>query len=212
MIGDTLVYVVDDDAAVRAGLKLLLESEGYSVVDYASAKDFLRDCPKDCGCHGCMILDLQMPDMDGLAVQKELSDRSIDIPIIFLSGHGTIPTAVKALQEGAVDFIEKPVDRERLLACVQRALASDAQLQTRAAQRRATEQRLARLTQRERQIMNMIAAGKPNKVVAIDLGISERTVELHRSRILHKMEVRNAVELTQMLSSVGDPQAQHDSH
>ncbi len=204
MTGKAIVYVLDDDAAVRAGLKLLLESEGYTVAAYASARDFLQDCPKDCVCHGCIILDLRMPEMDGLALQKELGDRGIDIPIIFLSGHGTIPTAVKALKDGAVDFIEKPVDRERLLECVRDALQNDAQLQSRAVQKRLMEQRLARLTQRERQIMDMIAAGKPNKIVAIELGISERTVELHRSRILHKMEVRNAVELTQLLSIAAD--------
>lgn len=199
-----IVYIIDDDDAVRAGLKLLFESEGFHIEHYASAVDFFRSCPEDCECRGCIILDLQMPDMDGLAVQKELHERGINMPIIFLSGHGTVPTAVQALQDGAMDFIEKPVDQEMLLNRVRRALQNDLDNYSRATQHRAVERRLTRLTEREREIMNMITAGKPNKVVALELGISERTVELHRSRILKKMEVKNAVELTQLISAFGD--------
>ncbi len=204
MTESPIVYIIDDDDAVRAGLKLLLESEGFQIEHFASAVEFFRSCPKDCACRGCIILDLQMPDMDGLAVQKQLHALGITMPIIFLSGHGTVPTAVQALRHGAMDFIEKPVDQELLLNCVRRALQNDHDNFSRVAQHRVVEQHLARLTHREREIMDMIAAGKPNKVVAIELGISERTVELHRSRILKKMEVKNAVELAQLISSTGD--------
>ncbi len=204
MAESPIVYIIDDDDAVRAGLKLLLESEGFEIEHFASAMDFFRSCPKDCECRGCIILDLQMPDMDGLAVQKRMHERGIAMPIIFLSGHGTVPTAVQALQDGAMDFIEKPVNQELLLNCVRRALQNDRDNYSRVAQHRAVEQRLTRLTHREREIMDMSAAGKPNKVVAVELGISERTVELHRSRILKKMEVKNAVELAQLISGTSD--------
>ncbi len=201
MSESSIVYIIDDDDAVRAGLKLLLESEGFKIVHFASALDFFRSCPENCACRGCVILDLQMPDMDGLAVQKQLLERGVTMPIIFLSGHGTVPTAVQALQDGAMDFIEKPVNQELLLNCVRQALQNERDNYTRVTQHRAVEQRVMRLTHREREIMDMITAGKPNKVVALDLGISERTVELHRSRILKKMEVKNAVELVQLISN-----------
>ncbi len=198
------IFIIDDDDAVRAGLKLLLESEGFQIEHFASAKDFYKYCPEDCECRGCIILDLQMPEIDGLEVQQQLHERGITMPIIFLSGHGTVPKAVQALQEGAMDFIEKPVDQALLLNRVRRALENDVDNCSRAARHRAVRQRVMRLTHREQEIMEMIAAGKPNKVVAVDLGISERTVELHRSRILKKMEVKNAVELAQLVSSNGD--------
>jgi FixJ family two-component response regulator len=204
MTESPIIYIIDDDDAVRAGLKLLLESEGFQIEHFASAVDFYRSCPEDCACRGCIILDLQMPDIDGLSVQKQLHERGISMPIIFLSGHGTVPTAVQALQDGAMDFIEKPVDQELLLECVRRALQNDLENFSRVAQHRVVEQRLKRLTQREREIMDMIAAGKPNKLVALELGISERTVELHRPRILQKMEVKNAAELAQLISSSND--------
>lgn len=199
-----IVYIIDDDDAVRAGLKLLLESEGFRAEHFATATDFFQSCPEDCECRGCIILDLQMPDMDGLSVQKRMHERGITMPIIFLSGHGTIPTAVQAMQDGAMDFIEKPVDQEILLDCIRRALQNDFDNYSRAVQHRAVEQRLSRLTHREHEIMHMITSGKANKVVALELGISERTVELHRSRILKKMEVKNAVELAQLVTSNDD--------
>jgi len=204
MTDNSIIYVIDDDDAVRSGLKLLLQSEGYQVQDFGSATDFLQSCLVGCECRGCLILDLQMPDMNGLALQQKLIERSITLPIIFLSGHGTIPAAVQALRDGAVDFIEKPVRREHLLNCVQKALQIDAQVYLRTEYKSAIEQRISRLTEREQEIMDLIVDGKANKVIAVELSISERTVELHRSRILRKMEVRNAVELTQLISSVNN--------
>ncbi len=199
-----IVYIVDDDDAVRSALALQLETEGFQTQGFASAREFLESCPVNCRCQGCVILDLQMPDMDGLSLQRQINERGITLPIIFISGHGTVPDAVRALQDGAMNFIEKPIDREILLACVRKALVQDSDERSRAARKTSIEQRLNQLTAREREIMSMIVGGTANKVIASDLGISERTVELHRSRILHKMGVRNAVRLTQLVVSLQD--------
>ena len=160
------VYIVDDDDAVRAGLRLLLSAEGLHTEDFASARAFLDACPKGCEYRGCVILDLQMPDMNGLEVQEQLIARGIDLPVIFLSGHGTVPTAVQALQGGALDFIEKPVNSDMLLTRIRGALQSDAEARSRAVRTEKIRQRMQQLTRREREILELIVNGKASKVIA----------------------------------------------
>ncbi len=196
---ESTVFIVDDDDAVRSGLELLLQAEGYRTRSFASAREFLACCTADSP--GCLILDLQMPEMSGLDLQRTLSDRGIYLPILFLSGHGSVPTAVQAIRFGAIDFLEKPFDSDILIDRVRAALQADSE------QRKALtfvsdfQERVARLTSREREIMDMVVAGKASKVIAADLGISERTVEIHRARILQKMDVRNAAELVRLVLS-----------
>jgi two-component system response regulator FixJ len=196
------VYVVDDDAAVREALGMLFDSAGLRVVMCTGAEDFLQQFNP--GRPSCVVLDLQMPGIGGLELQQMLSARGLQPPIIFLTGHGDVPAAVQALQQGAVDFIEKPVrDTEGLLERVRAAIHQDRQVHRQAADRAGFEKRLASLTPREREVMILVAAGSANKVVAAELGISERTVELHRGRLLHKLGVRSAVELARLLPRMG---------
>lgn len=189
------VFVVDDDEAIRNGLSMLLHTYGYTVETFPSAQPFLQRCESPMPERRMAILDLNMPDMDGLELQAELQRRRVSLPMVFLSGEGDIPAAVQAVQNGAVDFVEKPVDTNLLIDRIDTALKqrdSDHEHDTAA---RETLACLDTLTSREREVLENLAGGKISKVIAQDLAISERTVELHRSRILKKLGARNTAEL-----------------
>jgi two-component system response regulator FixJ len=181
------VYIVDDDGAVRESLSLLLKSAGFTCRVYETALDFLDRY--DDKCPGCLVLDLQMPGMDGLELQDVLANKGVELPIVFLTGHGDVPAAVRALRAGAVNFMEKPFNPEELISTIGLAIRDHVDLIKRNAQKGDNSRRLDSLTPREREIFDRMLKGEASKVIALDLGISERTVELHRSRILKKLGV-----------------------
>jgi len=190
------VFVVDDDEMVRDAASWLLESAGCRVSLFDSGEDLLSHCTPDDA--GCVVLDMRLPGLSGLALQDELIRSGYTQPVIVLTGYGEVAVAVRAFQRGAFDFIEKPYSSEQLVDSVQAALELD-----RAQRQRAREQahfalRVERLTRREREIMMMVVAGKPNKVVAYELGIAEKTVESHRAKVMEKMEVGSLAELVRL--------------
>ena len=189
------VYIVDDDEAMRDSLVWLLESQGLAVSSNASAEDFLAACGEDMA--GCIVLDVRMPGMSGLELYEKLNARRCSLPVIFITGHGDVPMAVSALKKGAVDFIEKPFNDKELLRVIGECL--ERERTTRAQRLREGEagRRLASLTEREREVMDLVLAGKLNKQIADVLNISIKTVEVHRARIMDKMGVRSVAELVQ---------------
>ncbi|MEJ2456501.1 MAG: response regulator [Candidatus Thiodiazotropha sp.] len=190
---DTVVYLVDDDAAVRGGLRLLLEQHELKVHDFASADEFLEYYRADFP--GCLVLDLRMPGTDGLALQTHLATQRLPIPVIFISGHGSIPVSVKAIKSGAVNFLEKPVPHQELLRNIREALLLDARHRSQIEKGSEFQARYASLTPREREIMAMVVSGLTNKEMAEHLHISFRTVEIHRSRMMKKLQTGNLVDL-----------------
>lgn len=195
-----VVYVVEDDEAVRDSLAMLLQSEDLPVETYETALSFLEQWHPDLA--GCIVLDIRMPGMDGMALQKELKERNSLLPIIFVTGHGDVPLAVDAMRHGAVDFIEKPYREDALLEKIREALAQDAQQRASLKERQVIRDRMATLTPREREVMDRMIAGQANKVIAIELDISQRTVEIHRSRVMHKMGTHSLAHLVRMVLSV----------
>ena len=193
------VFVVDDDEALRDALATLLEAEGIASETYADAACFLArlaDWPPEAS--GCLVLDVRMPGLSGLDVQDELNARGVDLPIIFITGYGDVPSAVRAMKGGAVDFLSKPFDAGALAERIREALRVDAE---RCASRRELAVARARaqtLSPRERQVFERVAAGQANKSVAIDLGVSERTVEIHRGHVMQKMGVRHFADLVRL--------------
>ncbi len=196
------VYVVEDDEAVRDSLELLLKSDGKEVRTYPSATDFLGDYSEDMA--GCIVLDIRMPGMDGMELQKKLNARHSLLPIIFVTGHGDVPLAVDAMKEGAVDFIQKPYREEALLEKIEAALEQDREQRKTLGERQEIVRRIKTLTPRETEIMDRMIAGQANKVIAIELDISQRTVEIHRSRVMHKMGTHSLAHLVRMVLSVKD--------
>lgn len=192
------VYLVDDDEAIRDSLGWLLESRNVACHSYASAESFLSAWTPQLS--GCVLLDIRMAGMSGLELFDLLRERGNLLPVIFLTGHGDVPMAVSALKKGAFDFVEKPFNDNELVNRVLEALQLDTHARRSAASNDSLNERLARLTSRERQIMEQILAGKFNKVIADDLQISMRTVEVHRANLFEKMGVRTAVELSQLMS------------
>ena len=192
------VYVVDDDEAIRHSLKLLIGAVGLNVRVFADAASFLKTF--DPALRGCIVADLSMPGMNGLEMQDRLNALNCRMPIIFLSGHGDVPAAVRALQKGAVDFLEKPFNPALLLERIQQAVKTDSELTAAAERSEEINDRIAQLTAREREVMNLVADGKSSKIIAIELGISERTVEIHRSRMMKKMSARSVADLVHMIS------------
>jgi two-component system, LuxR family, response regulator FixJ len=190
------VFVVDDDAAVRQGLRFLLRASGYTVEAFPSALSFLADYNPRRG--GCLLLDVQMPRMTGLELQQQLNLRGWRIPVIFITGHGTISLAIAAIKAGAFDFIEKPLREEALLECIERSMHRTDTLHEERLERVQLEARAATLTTRERQVFELVAAGEPNKVIGRQLGISFRTVELHRAHIIEKLHARSLSDLIRM--------------
>ena len=187
---DPVVFVVDDDPAVRDSIAMLLRAEGLAARTFDSAGSFLAAWDRDEP--GCLVVDLRMPGLSGLALQERLAGADDAPPMIFLSGYGTVAAAVRALKAGAMDFLEKPFDAVRLLSRVREALADDRE-------RRVRTRRLETLTRREREILERVANGSTNKVTAANLGISVRTVELHRARGMRKLGVRSVAELVRMM-------------
>jgi two-component system response regulator TtrR len=187
------VYVVDDDEAVRDSLQWLLEGNSYRVRSFASAEAFLAEfVPEGVG---CLVLDVRMPGMSGLELQGELAARRVALPIVFVTGHGDVPMAVAAMKSGASDFIEKPFDQAALKSVVERTLARAGDVALEQETRRQNGVRLARLTLRERQVLERIVAGRLNKQIADDLGISIKTVEAHRANIMEKLEAGTVADL-----------------
>jgi len=195
---ETKVYLVDDDEAIRDSLGWLLQSRDLACRSYASAEDFLAAWSPALA--GCLLLDIRMSGMSGLELFESLQARGSRLPVIFLTGHGDVPMAVSALKKGAFDFVEKPFDDNELVNRVLEAIRLDDGQRASAASDDTLKQRLATLTQRERQTMELILAGKFNKVIADELNISMRTVEVHRANLFEKMGVRTAVELSQLMA------------
>jgi two-component system response regulator FixJ len=191
-----VVHVVDDDGAVRDSLAFLLGSAGLAVRTYASAAAFLDAMP--IAGPGCVLTDVRMPDMDGLTLQRRLADLGSALPVIVMTGHGDVPIAVAALKTGAVDFLEKPFDDDRLIEVVREALAASLQAQRAADEIRGIVARMETLTPRERDVLDGLLAGRSNKEIAQELGSSPRTVEVHRARVMDKMGVHSVAELVRM--------------
>ncbi|MDC0663780.1 response regulator FixJ [Marinobacter sp. SS21] len=197
-----IVYVVEDDEAVRDSLELLLKSDGKAVATYEGAAAFLADYSEDMA--GCIVLDIRMPGMDGMELQKKLNELHALLPIIFVTGHGDVPMAVDAMKEGAVDFIQKPYREEALLEKIEAALTQDREQRQTLGEQQEILRRVKTLTPRESEIMARMIAGQANKVIAIELEISQRTVEIHRSRVMHKMGTHSLAHLVRMVLSVKD--------
>ncbi len=187
------IYVVDDDEAMRDSMSWLLEGEGYQVACFDSAESFLAARSDDL--RGCLVLDVRMPEMSGLELHEQLDALGSTLPIIFVTGHGDVPMAVAAIQRGASDFIEKPFRNEDLLSRIRRALELDQQRSASRERTDAVAHRLEQLTQREREVLDLVVAGKLNKQIADTLDISMKTVEAHRARVMEKMGARTLAEL-----------------
>jgi FixJ family two-component response regulator len=197
------VIVVDDDDAVRNSLRLLLKSVGLPTLTHASAQEYLDAW--DPAQPGCLVLDVRMPGMSGLELQEELNRRGAIVPVIFISGHGDIPMAVDAIQHGAFDFLQKPFRDQDLIDRVQRALAVDHANRETLAQRDTVRHRYESLTPREQEVIALVTQGKANKVMAGDLGVSQRTVEIHRARVMEKMGAQSLAHLVRMVIDLGLP-------
>jgi two-component system, LuxR family, response regulator FixJ len=193
---DRTVFIVDDDAAVRQGLSFLLRSAGYTVEAFPSALSFLEDYDPRRG--GCLLLDVQMPRMTGVELQQQLNVRGWRIPVIFITGHGTVTLAVAAIKAGGFDFVEKPLREDVLLECIERALNWNDTAREERLESAQLQARAALLTEREREVLDLVAGGEPNKVIARHLGISFRTVELHRAHIIEKLQARSSSDLIRM--------------
>ena len=197
------VYIVDDDEAVRTSVRFLIRSVGLQAQAFASAQEFLG--AYDPRQPGCLLLDVRMPGMSGLDLQQELNRRGATIPVVFITGHGDVPMAVEAMQQGAFDFLQKPFRDQDLLDRVQRALARDTESRSRLAARAEILARLATLTPRETEVMRLVTRGKANKVVGAELGVSQRTVEIHRAHVMEKMRASSLAELVRMVLDSEDP-------
>jgi FixJ family two-component response regulator len=199
------VFVVDDDAPVRDALKLLLRSVGHRVEAFASAQEFLDAYHDDRP--GCLVLDVRMPGMSGLELQERLNERHAILPIIFITGHGDVPMAVEALQAGALDFLQKPFRDQELLDRIARALEKDAANRRELLELRAIAKRFEELTPRERDVMELVTQGKANKAIAAELNISQRTVEIHRARVMEKTQAASLAHLVRMVLRLREGEA-----
>ncbi len=195
------VFVVDDDASVRKGLLRLLKSAGYRPESCASAEEFLERWERD-PAPGCVLLDIQMPGLDGLQLQQKLQACAVSIPIIFITGHGDIPSSVSAMKAGAVDFLPKPIHDEDLLRAVREAIQQDRKERTERAERDAVAERFQTLTPRERAVMALVVRGMLNKQIAFSLGASEKTVKIHRGRVMEKMKVSSVADLVRAAEKI----------
>jgi RNA polymerase sigma factor (sigma-70 family) len=190
------VFVVDDDAAVRRGLARLIRSAGLSVETFSSAREFLENSPASRT--GCVVLDVRMPGMTGPELFEQMAEKGLSLPVVFLTGHGDVPTSVRAMKKGAVDFLLKPVDDEAPLQAIRQAVERCASEQEREQERQGIQARLRRLSPREREVMEHVIRGLLNKQIAADLGISEKTVKVHHGRVMAKMEVGSVAELVRL--------------
>lgn len=190
------VFVVDDDPAIRFAMQSLMDSVNIEHEIFASGDEFLDGVDEHRA--GCLVLDIRMPGLGGLELQDELIKRGSTLPIIFITGHGDVPMAVDAMQKGAVDFIQKPFRDQDLLDRIREALKTDQERREEQQAHAEVAERLARLTNREREVFDLVVTGKPNKVIAYELGVSQRTVEIHRARVMEKMQARSLADLVKM--------------
>jgi two-component system response regulator FixJ len=196
------VYVVDDDDGMRRALDTLLSTVGYKTAVFSRPSEFLANFEADSP--GCLVLDIRMPDMSGLELQQYLNRMGSMLPVIFITGHGDVPMAVQAMKEGAFEFIQKPFRDQDLLDHINHALKQDAENRNMVARRAEVLHRLESLTPRERQVMDLVVDGAANKVIAIDLELSERTVEIHRAKVMEKMGARSVAHLVKLKLTLTD--------
>jgi len=192
-----VVFIVDDDDAVRESLEFLMKSIDQPAESFSSAKEFLNAYQAEKP--GCLLLDIRMPGMSGIELQDELRKRDVHIPIIFITGHGDVPMAVKAIQEGAADFIQKPFRDQELIDRIREVLVDDSQHRADLTERNEILHRMSTLTEREKEVMEQVVVGKANKVVAIDLSVSQRTVEIHRANVMEKMKAKSLAQLVRLV-------------
>jgi len=196
-----VVYLVDDDEAVRDSLGILLKSIGFMHESYASALDFLEHYdPKR---HACLVADIRMPGLSGLELQQRLNEQGAEIPIIFITGHADVPMAVTAMKSGAADFVQKPFRDQDLIDRIHKGLQRDSERRVTRAEEDEIRARIALLTPRESEVMRRVVRGQANKVIAMDLGVSQRTVELHRARVMRKLKMRSLAELVHAVDKIG---------
>jgi len=195
-----IVHIVDDDEAICSSLRMLLKSRGMPAVSHGSAEEFLAKYDPEQP--GCLVLDVRMPGMSGLELQDELNRRGAIIPVIFITGHGDVPMAVEAMQHGATDFLQKPFADQEFAERIQRALALDQRNRAALDQKDQIRARLAALTRRELQVLQLVTLGKPNKIIAAKLGVSQRTVEIHRAHLMEKMGATSLAHLVRMTMGV----------
>jgi two-component system, LuxR family, response regulator FixJ len=196
------VFIVDDDEAVRSSLRLLIKSVGLIPTALGSAREFLEKY--DPAQPGCLVLDVRMPEMSGLELQEQLNRQGAVIPVIFITGHGDVPMAVEAMQAGAFDFLQKPFRDQDLIDRIQKALEKDRANRAVLNERSLIRERLESLTPREREVLEMVSSGKPNKIMAAELGVSQRTVEIHRGRVMEKMGASSLAQLVRMVLDLGE--------
>lgn len=191
------VFLVDDDAAFLKAIDRLLRSSGYVTECFSSANEFLSQRRAELA--GCALVDLRMPDMDGMALQRALAESANPLPVVFLTGQGDIPASVDAMRQGAVDFLVKTAPKEAVIAAIERALAHDSQQRVARVHRQQLKSRFKRLTQREREVLSELTLGRPNKQIAAKLGIHERSVKRHRTNLMGKLEVNSVAELVKLV-------------
>ena len=199
-ISNPIIRIVDDEAVIRKALKFLLESEGWAVEAYEKGSEFLVE--DRTSLIGCLILDVAMPEMNGLELYQRLRERKYEVPVIFLTGHGDVDMAVQEMKDGAIDFIQKPINEERLLSAVAKAVRYDETNRSWTISEEEEKKRFQTLTSREKQILSLIAKGLINKEVSERLGLSPRTIEVHRQKGLHKLGVQTVSELVRLLSHI----------
>lgn len=190
------VYVVDDDESIRTLWRWLMESNGIAVSTFATAADFIASYRSGTG--GCLVLDLKLPGMSGLELQEYLKCRDIEIPIVFVTGYGDVPAAVSALKGGAIDFIQKPISYKDVVSVIEKAFERDAEIREKKSRQSIVAARLAALTEREREVLQRIIEGKPNKIIAAELDITVKTIEFHRAKLMEKTGVTSVAELVQL--------------
>jgi len=191
-----IIFIVDDDPSIRLAVENLVSSTGQQAATFATAQDFLRDCPRDPA--GCLVLDVQMPDISGLDLQGELNSAGIDLPVIFITGHGDIPTTVRAMKAGALEFLTKPVSDSELLGAINRAIERDRLLRADRDEVAKLRARYNQLTQKEREVMELVVQGLLNKQIALKLNNSEITIKQHRGKVMHKMQAESLADLVRM--------------
>ena len=201
MTADAVVYVVDDDEGVRRSLARLIRAVGLNVETFPSAKAFLEQPPFDGP--SCLVLDLRLPGSSGLELQTALGEAQRTMPIIFITGHGDVPASVRAMKGGALDFLQKPFNDQELLDGVQRALARSRQARAEGAEQAVIQRCVDTLTARERQVLSLVVTGKLNKQIAIELGAAEKTIKVHRGRVMKKMQAESVADLVRMTQKVG---------
>ncbi|MCP4714172.1 MAG: response regulator transcription factor [Deltaproteobacteria bacterium] len=199
---DATIFVVDDDASVRKALKRLIRSAGHSVTAFSSAAEFLAH-DHNFEAHGCLVLDINMPGLSGLELQERMVSAGLDIPIIFITGHGSVPASVRAMKAGAVDFLEKPFEDQALLDAVAHATAKDVRTKQLQAEIGEIQQRAATLTPREHEVFVLVAAGMLNRQIALELGASEKTIKVHRARVMQKMSAESLADLVRLAEKAG---------